>query len=390
MFEGVCSRPQLIKIGERSVWFQGRHDKKERIKKKWYKCLHCSAHLTGRTTVGKHIRLTTDKQVSCVALCKDGLSVPEPQWAKMLSASNRIHMCSICGVELCGVGTVRNHEYTIHGIQHEKRYNCDECEFVGLTPWEVKRHKLDTHITVRGEVCDICGKSFRLRQDVKVHIRVVHKARRITCRFCPQKFTSRTAKENHERLHAGVKEFNCRFCQKAFAQKYNLRVHERIHTGVKPYQCHICSDSFAQRNSLDVHMMKHGMMKESKDGAKIKRGKTTLIPELAERVTHMLAGAISEEVDIISQHYGSSNVQSSSRGPATSSSAYSSPRGETSSSVHSPQMESASSRHDHRPAPHPSDRDAHIHPSERDAHMLHQFPSSIVFPTMPPGYRPYY
>jgi hypothetical protein len=142
-------------------------------------------------------------------------------------------------------------------------------------------------------------------------------------------------------------------------------------------------------------MMKHGMMKESKDGTKIKRGKTTLIPELADRVPHMLAGkstsSVSEEVESNSQHFSTSNVQSSSQGPVASSSVYSSPRRETSFNVHSPHMESSSSihsphmetssRHDHRNAPHPSDR---------DAHMLHQFPSSIVFPTMPPGYRPYY
>jgi hypothetical protein len=378
--------------------FQGTKDRGKGFNKAWYKCQHCSAHLMGRRTVGKHIRLTTDKQVSCVAVCKDGLSVPYTQWHNMLCSSIKLYMCSICGVEFCDSTSVRNHEYAVHGIQHEKRYNCDECEFQGLTPWQVKRHKLANHITGRGEVCEICGKSFRMRHEVTAHIRNVHKGRMFTCRFCPVTFTRRTYRETHEMLHSGVKEFICRFCQKAFAQKYNLQVHERIHTGVKPYQCHICSDSFAQRNSLDVHMMKHGMMKESKDGAKIKRGKTTLIPELADRVPHMLAGTSTssvpcEEVDSNSQHFSSSNVQSSSQGPvATSSSVYSNPRRETSSSVHaplmessssvhSPLMESASSRHDHRPAPHPSDR---------DAHMVHQFPSSIVFPTMPPGYRPYY
>ena len=55
----------------------------------------------------------------------------------------------------------------------------------------------------------------------------------------------------------GKKPIQCDVCGKTFKHKHQIKTHYRIHTGEKPYSCEICGASFAQTGSLYVHMRTH-------------------------------------------------------------------------------------------------------------------------------------
>jgi len=49
----------------------------------------------------------------------------------------------------------------------------------------------------------------------------------------------------------------CDVCGKCFSSKSNLKTHMKLHTGVKEYQCSICMKEFTQKVTLQGHMLTH-------------------------------------------------------------------------------------------------------------------------------------
>lgn len=77
--------------------------------------------------------------------------------------------------------------------------------------------------------CDVCGRSFKQRYEMRIH----------------------------RRTHTGERPFSCEVCGKSFMRSSGLTVHMRIHTGHKPYCCRFCGKSFTQLSSLNYHRRTH-------------------------------------------------------------------------------------------------------------------------------------
>ncbi|XP_033607686.1 zinc finger protein 235 isoform X2 [Cryptotermes secundus] len=105
--------------------------------------------------------------------------------------------------------------------------------------------------------CEICGKYFAMRCDLKKHSRIHSGQKPFRCKICFKGFTHNGNLLAHGRTHTGEKPYNCDVCNKNFSQRGSLKNHYRTHTGEKPYMCHICNKKFTERGSLRVHNRTH-------------------------------------------------------------------------------------------------------------------------------------
>ncbi|XP_017874981.1 PREDICTED: zinc finger protein 224 isoform X2 [Drosophila arizonae] len=85
--------------------------------------------------------------------------------------------------------------------------------------------------------CDICGKGFIRRHDVKVHIRTHTGERPFQCPQCPRTFIQNHVLKAHLRQHPTL-NFHCDHCMKGFRLRSQLtthlsRVHETMNNPVK-------------------------------------------------------------------------------------------------------------------------------------------------------------
>lgn len=105
--------------------------------------------------------------------------------------------------------------------------------------------------------CNICEKSFKLPNQLRVHLKSHNEEKPFVCTECRKGFKVYSSLMHHSRSHSGERPFECKECGKRYRQSGTLTAHMRIHTGSKPYLCSICGRGFRQAPDLTYHMRTH-------------------------------------------------------------------------------------------------------------------------------------
>ncbi|CAK1583707.1 unnamed protein product [Parnassius mnemosyne] len=253
---------------------------------------------TKKTRSAKHGKKETKKLVISDIVIKSAFSCKECKKKFRFEESYKAHLqnehsktpgsitCDLCPVSCPDKETLMKH---IDNYHERERYICPHCnkEFT-------RRSHVIRHMSQRGcgakiaiHMCEICDATFTRKDNLMVHLRLVHIAREeFTCKHCmyftknfsklinhvlknhsekPLKYEcdhcgrvtgSRAAITKHLEIH-GEKKFRCDVCGYASFTLEVLRRHILTHVQEKPHKCFICGRSYIQRIQLNRHMEKH-------------------------------------------------------------------------------------------------------------------------------------
>ncbi|XP_061748892.1 zinc finger protein 568-like isoform X4 [Nerophis ophidion] len=117
---------------------------------------------------------------------------------------------------------------------------------------DTRHHTNNKHLD-----CSECGKSFRHKSYITIHMRIHTGEKPFTCSVCKKSFSRKLDMTTHMRTHTGEKPFTCSVCKKSFSTKLVMTTHMRTHTGEKPVTCSICKKSFSRKQYMTKHMRTH-------------------------------------------------------------------------------------------------------------------------------------
>lgn len=143
----------------------------------------------------------------------------------------------------------------LHMRIHNKGYQCQVCKKSFRFSSYLQQHSI-IHTGKKPYKCPDCGKDFAFHHNMKTHQRL-HQQKPFRCTQCRKGYSDEGQLQRHMLSHTGEKPYKCHLCDKSFALAYLLRDHLNTHTGERPHRCQECHKSFPWLSSLLVHQKIH-------------------------------------------------------------------------------------------------------------------------------------
>uniref|UniRef100_A0A8C5KRS4 Zinc finger and BTB domain-containing protein 48 n=1 Tax=Jaculus jaculus TaxID=51337 RepID=A0A8C5KRS4_JACJA len=167
----------------------------------------------------------------------------------------KLFVCEECGHRASSRNGLQMHIKAKH--RNERPYVCEFCSHAFTQKANLNMH-LRTHTGEKPFQCHLCGKTFRTQASLDKHNRTHTGERPFSCEFCEQRFTEKGPLLRHvaSRHQEGRPHF-CQICGKTFKAVEQLRVHVRRHKGVRKFECSECGYKFTRQAHLRRHMEIH-------------------------------------------------------------------------------------------------------------------------------------
>ncbi|XP_076294837.1 uncharacterized protein LOC143216008 [Lasioglossum baleicum] len=111
-------------------------------------------------------------------------------------------------------------------------FKCQQCDLTFDRASQHDYHYRSIHLGEKSQLCEICGKGFFRKADLRTHLNIHLGTNTCICEVCGRKFNHISNLIRHSRMHAGIKPYPCSICSKRFTQISSLARHKRTH--VKP------------------------------------------------------------------------------------------------------------------------------------------------------------
>ncbi|XP_051895411.1 telomere zinc finger-associated protein-like isoform X2 [Pristis pectinata] len=168
----------------------------------------------------------------------------------------KLFVCEECGHRASTRHGLQMHIKSKH--RNERPYICEFCDR-GFTQKGNLNVHLRTHTGEKPFQCHLCGKTFRIQASLDKHNRTHTGERPFGCEICSRRFTERGPLHRHmASKHQEGRPHDCNICGKTFKAIDQLRVHVGRHKGVRKFECSECGYKFTRQAHLRRHMDIHG------------------------------------------------------------------------------------------------------------------------------------
>uniref|UniRef100_A0A1I8PH00 Protein krueppel n=1 Tax=Stomoxys calcitrans TaxID=35570 RepID=A0A1I8PH00_STOCA len=218
-----------------------------------FSCLECGKKFKSYDNLNQHMLCHKGERFECKT-CGKEYSDEDDYDVHVLSHKNdEPFQCKECGKVLKTLFGLRTHLLRHKG---EKKYQCPHCPKSFVVRSGLYGHVKQQHEQRNAFLCDICGKSFRMADNLNKHKRC-HSEGQYACEYCDKRFVTPDKQRRHMRTHTGEKPYRCKFCDRAYTQSNECVKHMKQHLGENIYLCELCPMRFPLVRDMRVHFATH-------------------------------------------------------------------------------------------------------------------------------------
>lgn len=220
-----------------------------------FTCGICGKAFRTRFNLKRHELTHADPELSECSICLKAVQDVERHMKRTHFSK---HICDICGSKFATNGNLIKHMRIHSG---DRPYICEMCGKNFRQKSILEIHIKSIHTGEKRHVCDTCEKKFTTPAELRKHkmVHIPNKENKFVCEVsgCNKAFLTKGRRHDHMKRHNPEKKHKCTICDKAFVSGQSLRRHHIIHTGEKPFECDTCHKCFNRKSNLQIHIKSH-------------------------------------------------------------------------------------------------------------------------------------
>ncbi|XP_035712445.1 oocyte zinc finger protein XlCOF6 isoform X1 [Folsomia candida] len=249
----MCHVPRNVRMGLRMDTRRGNE----------LTCSTCSKPFSNKNDLKRHMFThDPDAKVKC-EICGKMLKNPATLSIHVRTLHTKLDRptCDTCHKIVSTSASLRIHIDTVHSKIKRPRFPCEfpNCEKSYLRKGDLSVHKTTEHTENPTRFpCTLCGKEFKIRKNLEMHISSHTTEKAYTCSTCGRSYAQQTAMKHHEATHlekSSQKIFRCELCAQTFLARASLRQHiHAVHENRRNHPCSFCGKRFSTSTNIRYHV----------------------------------------------------------------------------------------------------------------------------------------
>uniref|UniRef100_A0A8D8BL98 Transcription factor grauzone n=1 Tax=Culex pipiens TaxID=7175 RepID=A0A8D8BL98_CULPI len=222
-----------------------------------FECVPCGESFISFTQLHTH-STSKHKIKPVVTCCGNRYNSRCKLWQHVTSVLNPVaYRCELCMRCFNSEYAKDTHRRKMHPTAEELKYHCERCDKSFSREIAYKRHMQDHEDSDHGRIkCEECGKMFKSRTVLYMHVRKKHVAPQFVCDICAKAFHQPAEFEKHKLEHEDPDKLRmqCQHCLKWFKNREYWRTHIRLHNPTTPVPCELCDRVCQNKRAWRAHM----------------------------------------------------------------------------------------------------------------------------------------